>query len=351
MNAQGLSPELATAQADSNDLVQFKMRMDGLKKRLTNAPTQEKQLKKACQDFEAVFISKLWQQMRTSVPKEGYLHSKDEEMYLSMFDKEFSEKLSQSGGIGLGNMMFDQLKKKLAAAGKDTLPGQATPALAPVKNLEMFQGNLAMIRAMAEALTRVPPAHLVTIGSDAVFGDEPLPLTEASPKAPDSLHGAMHVVRELVFAEIKAPLAVLRPTLIYGADDPHNGYGPNRFRRLAAEGREIVLFGEGEERRDHVLVDDVSELARRVLFHRSRGSLNCATGQVWSFREVASMVANLYERPVPVQPSPRPGPLPHNGYRPFDPVATRAAFADFRYTSLPEGLARVHAELERRKTG
>jgi hypothetical protein len=27
--------------------------------------------------------------------------------------------------------------------------------------------------------------------------------------------------------------------------DPHNGYGPNRFRRLAAAGQEIVLFGEG----------------------------------------------------------------------------------------------------------
>jgi nucleoside-diphosphate-sugar epimerase len=37
--------------------------------------------------------------------------------------------------------------------------------------------------------------------------------------------------------------------------DPHNGYGPNRFRRLAAGGEEIVLFGEGEERRDHVQVE------------------------------------------------------------------------------------------------
>ena len=47
-------------------------------------------------------------------------------------------------------------------------------------------------------------------------------------------------------------LAILRPTLIYGAGDPHNGYGPNRFRRLAATGKPIILFGEGEERRDHV---------------------------------------------------------------------------------------------------
>jgi UDP-glucose 4-epimerase len=41
----------------------------------------------------------------------------------------------------------------------------------------------------------------------------------------------------------------VRSTLIYGEGDPHNGHGPNRFRRLAAAGQEIVLFGEGEERR------------------------------------------------------------------------------------------------------
>ena len=100
----------------------------------------------------------------------------------------------------------------------------------------------------------------------AVYGDEPLPLSEASAAAPGSLHGAMHLARELAFkAELKAPLAVLRPTLIYGAADPHNGYGPNRFRRLANEGTDIVLFGEGEERRDHVAVDDVAELSHVLL--------------------------------------------------------------------------------------
>ncbi len=220
----------------------------------------------------------------------------------------------------------------------------AVSAMAPVKNLDMLRANLVMLGAMTTALAQVPPTHLLNIGSDAVFSDEPLPLTEASPKTPGSLHGVMHVAREIAFAEIKAPLATLRPTLIYGAADPHNGYGPNRFRRLAAEGKEIVLFGEGEERRDHVLIDDVAELAVRILMRRSTGALNAATGQVWSFREVASLVVGLFQAPVAVKGSVRIGPMPHNGYRPFDPAATHAAFPDFRYTLLPQGLSQVHAE-------
>jgi nucleoside-diphosphate-sugar epimerase len=134
---------------------------------------------------------------------------------------------------------------------------------------------------------------------------------------------------------------MLRPTLIYGGSDPHNGYGPNRFRRLAAAGEPIVLFGEGEERRDHVAVEDVAEIVVRVLKHRSAGALNIATGEVHSFRQIAEMVVAQASKPVPIQGSPRNGPMPHNGYRPFDIAACRAAFPDFHYAPLAEGLRRA----------
>ena len=139
-------------------------------------------------------------------------------------------------------------------------------------------------------------------------------------------------------AELRVPLAMLRPTLIYGAADPHNGYGPNRFRRLAAAGKEIVLFGEGEEQRDHVAVGDVAEIAVRVLKQRSYGTLNLASGEVHSFRGIAEIAAARAAKPVAIKSSPRSGPMPHNGYRPFDVLATRTAFPDFRYTPLREGL-------------
>jgi len=38
--------------------------------------------------------------------------------------------------------------------------------------------------------------------------------------------------------------------------------------------------------------------------------------------------------------------MPHNGYRPFDPAACRAAFPDFSYVGLPEGIRRVQREME-----
>jgi nucleoside-diphosphate-sugar epimerase len=76
--------------------------------------------------------------------------------------------------------------------------------------------------------------------------------------------------------------------------------------------------------------------------HRSTGVLNGATGEVHSFREIAEMVAAQVSEPPAIQGSPRSGPMPHNGYRPFDPAATFRAFPDFRYTRLADGLALTH---------
>jgi nucleoside-diphosphate-sugar epimerase len=229
--------------------------------------------------------------------------------------------------------------EKLAGLLKATDSVVAVSALAPVKNTRMISDNLRMVLAIVEALAKVSVAHVVNISSDAIYADGPLPLTEGSPAAPTSLHGAMHLARELAFrAEVKTPQAHLRPTLIYGANDPHNGYGPNRFRRLADEGKDIVLFGEGEERRDHVYIEDVAEIIARVLKRGSVGALNIATGEVHSFRDIAEQAVAISGKRSAIKGSPRSGPMPHGGHRPFDIAACRKAFPDLGYTALREGM-------------
>lgn len=247
--------------------------------------------------------------------------------------------------LGLGRPELDLLAEGAGERLISMLEAQDTlvvvAAQAPCKNPEMLRDNLRMLRPVERALGEIELAQVVYVSSDAVYADLPTPLDETSPAAPRSLHGAMHLAREVVLeSTCSAPLGILRPTLIYGAGDPHNGYGPNRFLRLAADGRNITLFGEGEERRDHVWIDDVAELIHRMVLHRSRGILNAATGTVTSFREVAGMAAALFDTPTQIGGSPRNGPMPHNGYRPFDPAATTAAFPDFRYMPLAEGLER-----------
>lgn len=218
-------------------------------------------------------------------------------------------------------------------------------AVAPAKNSGQLMLNLRMAEAAIEALAAVPPAHLLYVSSDAIYADDANPVTEASPPAPTTTHGMMHAARELMFrTEYKGPFAALRPTLIFGAADPHSGYGPNRFRRQAAKGEPITIFGDGEEQRDHIAVEDVARLARRILFHRSTGALNAVTGVSTSFHDIAHIVARQFSSAAEVKSVPRPGPRPHLVHRFFDITNCYKAFPDFHFEPLAEGLARVHRE-------
>lgn len=242
----------------------------------------------------------------------------------------------------LGSGGSDQLKSKLTTDDAVVF----VSAVAPAKTAAQMMTNLRMAEAALAAFAGIPPAHLLYISSDAVYADDANPVTERSSIAPSTPHGMMHAARELMFrSEYDGPFAALRPTLIYGARDPHSGYGPNRFRRQAAKGEPITIFGEGEEKRDHVAVEDVARLAVRILLHRSTGALNAVTGVAISFRDIAHVVARQFQPSAQVISVPRPGPRPHLMHRFFDITECLKAFPDFHFEPLDRGLARVHGEV------
>jgi nucleoside-diphosphate-sugar epimerase len=210
------------------------------------------------------------------------------------------------------------------------------------KDAATMMRNLAMGVAVGGAIAARSPRHVVYISSDAVYADDVNPVRESSCASPNGFHGLMHLTRERMLIETartaRVPLAILRPSLLYGADDTHNGYGPNRFMRTAVKDGRVALFGDGEEQRDHVYIDDVSRLIALVLSHRSEGVLNVATGISHSFRAVADAVATLAGGPVSIEASPRANPITH---RHFDVTDAVAAFPSFSYTPLTDGLQRA----------
>lgn len=77
-------------------------------------------LREAVEGFEAIFIQKMWQQMRNTIPKSGMFKSREEKVWQGMFDQELSVKMSKSGGIGLADMLYKQLSDKLGDASRGT---------------------------------------------------------------------------------------------------------------------------------------------------------------------------------------------------------------------------------------
>ena len=99
-----------------------------------------------------------------------------------------------------------------------------------------------------------------------------------------------------------AQIVGLRYFNVYGPNEAHKGrmasVAYHAWHQLAAEGRVKLFvgsggFGDGEQRRDFIHVDDVVKVNLHFLEHRARsGIFNCGTGRAQTFNELAAAVVN-----------------------------------------------------------
>jgi nucleoside-diphosphate-sugar epimerase len=217
-------------------------------------------------------------------------------------------------------------------------------ALTPDKGRDVatLMKNLRMAEHVCQALSAAACSHLLYISSDAVYPTSPVPLSEDTPATPTDLYALMHVAREQMLGHVAKergiPLCVLRPSAIYGAEDTHNSYGPNRFIRSALSTGTIRLFGDGEEQRDHVYIGDVTAAIGMALQSRLSGVLNVVSGRAVSFREIAECVVRHVGTPVHIECAARTGPVTH---RPFDATRLQATLPSLETTSLESGIGQT----------
>ena len=100
---------------------------------------QEKQLRKACADFEAIFTYYLFKSMRDTVPSSGLTDRfPGKDTYNMMMDQKIAEELSKKGnGLGLKEMLYHQLAGKVLKDEK----GTAVPEMQPKTSNVLSQGN------------------------------------------------------------------------------------------------------------------------------------------------------------------------------------------------------------------
>ena len=77
----------------------------------TAAALKDKKLREACQGFEAMFLNLMYTQMRETVPENTLFgDSNADKIMQSMRDTEMMNQASKAGGMGLGDMLYNQLK-------------------------------------------------------------------------------------------------------------------------------------------------------------------------------------------------------------------------------------------------
>ncbi len=89
---------------------------ESLKSRLANPSSgtrnnHDAELKKVSQEFEAIFIQKLFETMHKTVPKSGLVNAGlGEDIFRTMQYREIASTSSQRGDFGLANLIYNSIK-------------------------------------------------------------------------------------------------------------------------------------------------------------------------------------------------------------------------------------------------
>ncbi len=73
--------------------------------------SNDRRLKDACSDFEALFIKQMLDSMRKTVDKSGLLDGgMAENIFQDMLYDKYAEKMSKTGNFGIKDILYKQLK-------------------------------------------------------------------------------------------------------------------------------------------------------------------------------------------------------------------------------------------------
>jgi UDP-glucose 4-epimerase len=152
-----------------------------------------------------------------------------------------------------------------------------------------------------EASRSAGVARLVfTSSGGAIYGETKKPAAETSASKPLSYYGVHKLLAEQYVRWSGIDHAIVRPSNVYGPDQPAGGEGAviAAFVSAAQHSSELVIHGDGTQRRDFVHVADLVSALLLLGDHRKSGTWNVSSGVTTSVIELAELLERLTRRPL-----------------------------------------------------
>ena len=231
--------------------------------------------------------------------------------------------LGGAGFIGTAlarRLQLENIPVHVVGRGNETLLAELLPQFDTVVHLasgttpgssarhpEMETGNMALTLKLLSLLQTQPPTHLLFFSSGGTVYGNPavIPVTEDSPLTPLSYHGAGKAAQEVLcraLGTLDHAVTVLRPSNAYGPGQTlRHGFGLVRtLLQHAQAGTTLEIWGDGENVRDYIYIDDVVEATLRLIRQpQDCGTYNLGSGAGHSINQVKEVVEQVCGRALP----------------------------------------------------
>jgi UDP-glucose 4-epimerase len=224
----------------------------------------------------------------------------------------------------LGRHDAERLEDLLPRCGTVVHLASATTPGSSATQPSLELSNLNLTLRLLGLLKQRPDTHLIFFSSGGtIYGNaERMPITEGSPIAPLSNHGAGKASQEAFCRAARAQghaITILRPSNAYGPGQGlRSGFGLVRtMLEHAFAGTPLEVWGDGENVRDFIYIDDVVEACTRLIkLPEDSGTYNLGTGVGVSINQLRRMVESASGKQV------------HTNYRPARSIDVRSVVLD-----------------------
>ncbi|MEM2930165.1 MAG: NAD-dependent epimerase/dehydratase family protein [Thermoproteota archaeon] len=228
-----------------------------------------------------------------------------------------------------------------AAAYTDVAESMENPML-------YLEKNVLGAASVIEASLKTGVGLFIYLSSAAVYGDPVrLPVDENHPTDPLSPYGLSKLMGEdttKFFSRLGLKYVVLRLFNVYGPGQNAAYAGViTRFMERVRNGLPPVVYGDGEQTRDFIHVNDVSQAVELAIMTRHLNQVfNIGAGKPVRIRDLAGLVMRLHGvEGEPVYAARRPGDIKHS----YADVSKAKSLLGFEpRIGLEEGLKRLMLE-------
>ncbi|ROZ79135.1 NAD-dependent epimerase/dehydratase family protein [Ramlibacter sp. WS9] len=217
-------------------------------------------------------------------------------------------RLEQEGFVvhTVGRTDIWRLEQSLRVCGTVVHLASATTPSSSAGQPALELENVALTSRLLGALQPHPETHLIYFSSGGAIYGNPLrlPVPEDAPLFPLSDHGAAKASQEALCKAAHdqgRAVSILRPSNAYGAGQKlKSGFGLVRtLLDHAFHGTTLEIWGDGENVRDYIYIDDVVEATVRLIrLPHDRRTYNLGSGIGASVNQLRRMVELVSGRPV-----------------------------------------------------
>lgn len=170
--------------------------------------------------------------------------------------------------------------------------------------LGTYETNVAVTAALLELARQRGAQRFILASTNAVTGDiGDGVISEDVPLRPLTPYGATKAAGEMLLSAYGSSYGLagtaLRLTNVYGPGMSGKDSLVPRLMRAALAGDGVQVYGDGEQRRDFVFVDDVVQAMLLVWRHRHRGPLVVGSGRSVSVNELVEGARRATGHPIP----------------------------------------------------